>query len=196
MSTEQVIQVYPADLQIDYPETTNRLTTFFRPFVALPILIIFNIVSYAVSNLSLAILLMILFRKKYPRWWFDWNLAFTRFSLRIAGYMLLLQHDYPSTDEDQAVHVKLIYPDVEKELGRGMPLIKWLLAVPHFFILLFLYLAVFVVSIIAWFAILFTGKYPRGMFDFTVGVMRWNLRVQSYFMLLITDQYPPFSMQS
>lgn len=195
MATESTAQSYPARLQIDYPESTNRLTTFFRPLVVIPVAIIFSLVSYAAGYLIFAVLLMILFRKKYPRWWFEWNLALTRFTLRLYGYMLLLQHDYPSTDEEQAVHVELDYPDTGK-LGRGMPLVKWLLAIPHIFILYFLGIAVLFVTVIAWFAILFTGKYPRGMFDFVVGVMRWGLRVQAYAALLITDQYPPFSLKA
>lgn len=195
MATEMTIQGYPASLSIDYPETTNRLTTLFRPVVAIPIAIISYLVSYAIGALYFAVLLMMLFRKKYPRWWFDWILGVTRFSMRLSSYMLLLGHQYPSTDEEQYVHLELVYPDAEK-LGRGMPLIKWLLAIPHYFVLMFLWIAVLFVTIIAWFAILFTGRYPRGMFDFVVGVMRWGLRVNAYAMLLTTDEYPPFSLQS
>ena len=194
MATEATIQGYPASLQIGYPEETNRLTTFFRPIVAIPIAIILSLVTYAMQNLYFAVLLMILFRKKYPRWWFDWILGVTRFTMRVSTYMLLLQHVYPSTDEDQAVRLELAYPDA-RHLGRGMPLIKWLLAIPHFFVLAFLWLGVFFVTIIAWFAILFTGRYPQGMFDFVEGVLRWGLRVQAYAMLLTTDEYPPFSLQ-
>jgi hypothetical protein len=196
MATEEPIQGYPADLQIEYPESANRLTTFFRMIVIIPIMIIFGLVSYTASYLLFALLLMILFRKKYPRWWFDWNLGLTRFSMRVISYSLLLKHEYPATDEDQGVHVKLVYPDAERDLGRGMPLVKWLLAIPHVIVLFFLWMAVMVVTFIAWFAILFTGRYPQGMFDFVVGVLRWGLRVQAYTSLLTTDEYPPFSLQS
>jgi Domain of unknown function (DUF4389) len=137
---------------------------------------------------------MILFRKKYPKWWFDWNLALSRFSYRVSAYVLLLTDVYPSTDEEQAVHLDLVYPDAQTQLGRGWPLIKWFLAIPHYIILIFLFIAVFVLSIIAWFAILFTGRYPRSFFDFVVGVARWGLRVEVYAALLITDKYPPFSL--
>jgi hypothetical protein len=139
---------------------------------------------------------MILFRAKYPKWWFDWNLAFTRFSYRLSAYILLLRDEYPSTDEEQAIHLDLIYPDAQTELGRGWPLIKWFLALPHYIVLVFLAIAVFVVWIIAWFAILFTGRYPRGLFDFTSGVLRWGLRVGAYAFLLITDKYPAFSLKA
>jgi len=146
--------------------------------------------------LFLPLVLMTLFRRKYPKWWFDWNLAFSKFSYRVSAYILLLRDEYPSTDEEQAVHLELVYPDAQTQLGSGWPLIKWFLAIPHYIILSFLYIAVFVLWIIAWFAILFTGRYPREFFDFTLGVMRWELRVWAYAFLLITDKYPPFSLEA
>lgn len=200
---------YPASIVIDYPETADRLTSFFRIFTVIPIAIVLGALSGGTAantggtNIALGgagitflpALLMILFRQKYPRWWFDWNLALTRFSLRVTAYALLLRHEYPSTDEEQAVHLDLVYPDVKQELSRGLPLVKWFLAIPHFLVLAFLGIAVFFVSIFAWFAILFTGRNPRGAFDFVVGVIRWGLRVNAYSMILITDRYPPFSLQ-
>ena len=144
--------------------------------------------------LILPVVVMLLFRKKYPWWWFDWNLELTRFGTRVAAYLSLLDDQYPSTDEEQAVHLELDRPDAAA-LSRGLPLIKWLLAIPHYFVLFFLAIGVFFVLIFAWFAILFTGRYPRGAFGFVVGVMRWTLRVQAYAFLLITDRYPPFSLE-
>lgn len=201
---------YPASLTIDYPDRKlNRLTTAFRIFMIIPIAIILGLVTGASSSggsgqmsweiaavgfVFLPLILMILFRKKYPKWWFDWNLALTKFSTRVEAYFLLLRDEYPSTDEEQAVHIDIPYPDAQNELGRGWPLIKWLLALPHYIVLFFLYIAVIVVSIISWFAILFTGTYPRSLFDFVVGVMRWGLRVGAYAFLLTTDRYPPFSL--
>ena len=137
---------------------------------------------------------MILFRKKYPRWWFDWNVALTKFSTRVFSYLILLTHEYPSTDEDQAVHIEIPYPDAKEELRRGMPLVKWFLSIPHVIILCFLYVAVVACSVIAWFAIIFTGRYPKSLFDFVVGVMRWSIRVEAYAFLLTTDRYPPFGL--
>ena len=144
--------------------------------------------------LFLPTVLVILFRKKYPRWWFDWNYALTKFSYRIQAYILLLRDEYPALEEDQAVKVELLYPDASKDLSRGLPLVKWFLAIPHLIILAFLCVAVIFVSIIAWFAILFTGKYPAKIHEFVVGVSRWGLRVSAYAFLLITDEYPPFSL--
>ena len=201
---------YPATLSIDYPDRNlNRWTSFFRIIVIIPIAVILALVSGgagwswgaraglgAGGILVLPLILMILFRKKYPKWWFDWNLALSRFSYRVSAFLLLMRDEYPSTDEEQAVHLDLTYPNAQTQLGRGWPLIKWLLAIPHYIVLFFLYIAVIVVWIITWFAILFTGRYPRGMFDFTLGVSRWTLRVEAYAFLLITDTYPPFSLQS
>jgi hypothetical protein len=148
----------------------------------------------APGRLFLPTVLVLLFRKKYPRWWFDWNLALTKFSFRIQAYILLLRDEYPALEEDQSVKVELRYPDASKELSRGLPLVKWFLAIPHLIILAFLCVAVIFVSIIAWFAILFTGKYPAKIHEFVVGVSRWGLRVSAYAFLLITDEYPPFSL--
>ena len=213
-TTSIVPPTYPATLTIDYPDRKlNRLTSFFRIFAAIPIYVIIALISSGAFTwgshvegwrtslaagglLFLPLVLMILFRKKYPKWWFDWNLAFTRFRYRVSAYTLLLRDEYPSTDEEQAVHLGLIYPDAQTQLGRGWPLIKWFLAIPHYIVLFFLFIAVFVVWVIAWFAILFTGRYPRGLFDFTVGVWRWTLRVSAYAFLLITDKYPAFSLEA
>ena len=201
---------YPADLNIDYPEKSNRLTTFFRIFTVIPILIILGLLVsgtyeshseqgwrymyHAAGFVVVPTVLMILFRKKYPRWWFDWNLALTKFATRVFSYLILLTDEYPSTDQDQAVHIEIPYPDAKNELRCGMPLIKWFLAIPHVFILCFLYVAVVVITIMSWFSILFTGNYPKGLFKFVVGVMRWSLRVNAYAVLLTTDKYPPFSL--
>lgn len=201
---------YPADLNIDYSEKSNRLTTFFRIFTVIPILIILGLLVsgtyeshseqgwrymyHAAGFVVVPTVLMILFRKKYPRWWFDWNLALTKFATRVFSYLILLTDEYPSTDQDQAVHIEIPYPDAKNELRRGMPLIKWFLAIPHVFILCFLYVAVVVITIMSWFSILFTGNYPKGLFKFVVGVMRWSLRVNAYAVLLTTDKYPPFSL--
>jgi ascorbate-specific PTS system EIIC-type component UlaA len=215
MTTEPADSGYPATLQVEYPDRPlNRLTTFFRAFTIIPIAIVLSAVSgtqkvysdHTGGNATVIIisaggvlvagpLLMILFREKYPRWWFDWNLELTRFSTRVSVYGALLDDRYPSTDEQQSVRLDLRYPDVPNELNRWLPLVKWLAAIPHYILLAFLSIAAFVCIVIAWFAILFTGRYPRGLFDFVVGVGRWWLRVAAYAFLLTTDRYPPFSLE-
>ena len=140
-------------------------------------------------------LLMIVFRQKYPRWWFDWNLELQRFENRVLAYLALMDDRYPSTDERQAVTLDYPYPDARQGLNRWLPLVKWLLAIPHYIVLFFLYIGAFFAIIFAWFAILFTGRYPQSLFDFVVGVARWHNRVTAYMFILITDKYPPFSLE-
>jgi hypothetical protein len=210
---------YPIQFSIDYPDRPlNRLTSAFRFFVAIPIMIVLQAVSGAVyyaatrpgangwggdsryvvagagGLLFFGPLLMIVFRRKYPRWWFDWNVELQRVTNRVLAYILLMDDRYPSTDEQQSVHLDYVYPDATRELNRFLPLVKWLLVIPHFIVLAFLWLGVLVVTVIAWFAILFTGRYPRGLFDFVEGVIRWGQRVVAYAFVLATDRYPPFSL--
>lgn len=202
---------HPVQFAVDYPDRLlNRVTTFFRIFVAIPIVIVLGSVSgglwqWSYQNgsavaagagglLFLGPLLMILFRRKYPRWWFDWNLELQRFGNRVTAYLALVDDRYPSTDEHQSVHLDYPYPDAQRDLNRWLPLIKWFLAIPHYVVLFFLELAALVVVIVVWFVILFTGRYPRGLFDFVVGVIRWHNRVVAYAFVLVTDRYPPFRL--
>jgi len=206
-------QAHAVRFSVDYPDRNlDRVTTFFRLFVAIPILIVLGTVAGSswqwTTNAKTTViimgggllfmgpLLMILFRQKYPRWWFDWNLELSRFSYRVTAYLLLMDDRYPSTDDHQGVHLDVAYPDVRRDLNQWLPLVKWFLAIPHYIVLAFLWIAAFFVVIVAWFAIVFTGRYPRGMFDFVEGVLRWGVRVAAYAFLLFTDEYPPFSLQA
>jgi hypothetical protein len=203
---------YPLTFTVDYPDRSlNRLTTAFRILTIIPIAILAAFLEggsasnaggsgarYAVSGIGILVVpvvLMLLFRKKYPRWWYDWNLQLTRFSNRIAVYFALMDDRYPSTDEQQSIHLDFPYPDADHDLSRGLPLIKWLLAIPHYVVLFFLTIGAFLATIIAWFAVLLTGRYPRPLFAFIEGVIRWYNRVGAYAFLLITDRYPPFSLR-
>jgi hypothetical protein len=210
-----VISDYPATLNIDYPnyQLISKFVIFFRILGVIPIAVIYLLITNGfitwgeqLSQWKLTfmtsgvlfwpVLLMIVCKKQYPKWWFDWNLAFTKFWLRILSFLALINDEFPSTYEDQSVHVNIEYPDVQTQLKRGMPLIKWFLATPHFVIICFLTIAAIVCVIIAWFAILFTAHYPRCLFNFVVGVIRWAFRLDAYAGLLVTDKYPPFSLSA
>jgi hypothetical protein len=207
--------LYPASLEIDYPQKLDRVSSFFRILWAIPAMTILLLLTASGDNsfmnetgkemssngsgitmgLFAATALVILFRQRYPRWWFDFVLELNRFTTRVGAYLFLLTDQYPSTVEKQSVHMDIVYPDVKQDLNRWLPIVKWLLALPHYIVLTILMIGVFVAVIIAWFAILFTGRYPRGLFDYVVGVARWNLRVSAYAFFLTTDQYPPFSLR-
>jgi hypothetical protein len=185
---------YPATLSVDYPDRDlDRVSSAFRIITVIPIAIVLSAIAH-VGILFLPVLLMLVFRRKYPRWWYDWNLELTRFATRVVSYLFLMDDRYPATDAEQAVHVEFPYPDAERDVSQFMPLVKWLLVIPHLVVLAFLYIGVFFVVIFAWFAILFTGRYPRGLFDFVEGVLRWHLRVAAYALILVTDEYPPFRL--
>src|ERR1700737_2725719 len=206
---------FPVQLDVAFSDRArDQLSSALRIFFVIPIAIVLSLltgvsIDYATTAngatnetsalatgggvLFLPLVLMILFRQKYPRWWFDWNLEVLRFSARVTAYFALLDDRYPSTDEQESVHLDLPYPDA-RQLNRWLPLIKWLLAIPHYIVLFFLVIGAVVAVIIAWFAILFTGRYPRGLFDYVVGVMRWSNRVTGYALVLVTDEYPPFSL--
>ena len=202
---------YPLTLDIDYSDKSDRLTAAFRIILIIPIFIILALISGANSTdeesaraarwgiesgglLIIPTMLMILFRQKYPKWWYNFNIELTKFATRVGAYFFLLRDEYPSTDEEQAVHINIPYPNVEKDLVNWMPLVKWFLAIPHVLVLCFLWIGAIIAVIIAWFAILFTGTHPKGIHDYIVGVMRWSLRVEAYALLLTTDEYPPFSL--
>ncbi len=201
---------YPVTFDVDYPaRPLDRVSTAFRIFAAIPILVVLSLLgtetldanNKAMTDMTiggglvfLPLVLMIVFRQKYPRWWFDWNLNLSRVSNRVAAYLFLLDDHYPSTDEEQAVHLEFPYPDA-RQLNRWLPLVKWLIAIPHYIVLFVMAIGALVVVIVAWFAILFTGTYPRGLFDYVVGVLRWGNRVGGYAFALVTDQYPPFRLR-
>jgi len=201
-----MVTSYPVQFDVDLPtRPLDRLTTGLRIFAAIPILILLGLLSRdavqggdhhttttfasGVGLLFLPIVLMLLFRQKYPRWWFDWNLNLLRFSNRVTAYLALLDDRYPSTDEEQGVHLNLDYPDA-RQLNRWLPLVKWFLAIPHYIVLFFLSIGALVAVIVAWFAIIFTGRYPENLFRYVVGV----IRVTAYAFLLVTDEYPPFQL--
>jgi len=186
---------YPVTLKIDYSESSNRLTALFRLILVIPIVIILALISTYAEALFFAIAMMLLFKEKYPKWWFEWNIGITKFTYRIAAYVLLMRDEYPATDHEQSVNITIPYPDVKNDLKRWMPLVKWILVIPHIIALIFLFIGVALCTIFALLAILITGKYPKGIFDFIEGFLRWTLRVSAFALLLTTDEYPPFRLK-
>jgi hypothetical protein len=205
---ETTPSAYPVRFDVDFPEhPRNRLTVAFRLILAIPILMVLIaldstgsvgdgtvLLCLASGGLFIPPLMLIVARQKYPRWWFDFSVAYLAFTNRIAAYVLLLRDEYPSTDEEQAVHLGVPYPDVRRDLNRWLPLVKWFLVIPHLVVVAVLLIGVVFTSIAAWFAILFTGRYPQPLFRYTVGVMRWHNRVTAYAFVLATDSYPPFRL--
>ena len=206
---------YPVSFAVDYPERDlNRLTTGLRIFTVIPIAIVLGTIGGYSSRwgtstagstevalggtglLFVPTALMIIFRERYPRWWFDWNRQLLRFVNRVGIYLALMDDRYPSTEDEQSVHLEFEYPDARTELNRWLPIVKWFLAIPHYIVLFFLEIGVFFAAIAAWFAILFTGRYPRGLFDYIEGVVRWHNRVVGYAFILVTDSYPPFRLSA
>ena len=185
---------YPVKLNIDYSESSNRLTAIFRLILVIPIVIILALISTYAEALSFAIAMMLLFKEKYPKWWFEWHIGITKFTYRIAAYVLLMRDEYPSTDHDQSVRIDVPYPEVKNDLKRWMPLVKLILVIPHIIALIFLFIGVVLSTIFALLAILFTGKYPKSIFNFVEGFLRWTLRVSAFALLLTTDEYPPFRL--
>ena len=206
---------YPVQFSVDYPDRDlDRLTTALRIFTVIPIAIVLasiggytagwstgtpsatTVVVGGTGLLFLPPLLMIVFRQKYPRWWFDWNLQLLRFVNRVGVYFALMDDRYPSTDEQQSVHLEFAYPDAREGLNRWLPLIKWFLAIPHYVVLFVLYVGAFFAVIGAWFGILFTGRYPPALFGYVEAVIAWHNRVLGYAFLLVTDEYPPFQLHA
>lgn len=197
---------YPVNLSIDYCEKLSRVKTLFRIILIIPIVILFMTIGGGIAigktgaylgaggALILAPLLMILFRKRYPRWWFDWNHNLLRFQQNVSTYFFCLIDEYPSVDGSPKVRVDIDYPESD-DLMRGMPLIKWLLAIPHYIVLIALSIVALIVLIIGWFAVLFTARYPRPLFNYIVGYHRYGLRVLAYAFLMMTDKYPPFRLK-
>ena len=191
---------YPVRFEVEYPERLSRLSTAFRIFFFIPVAIFLVLLGgdeargagAAGGGVVLAIWAAVLVRQYVPHWMFDFQVALMRFEVRAGGYLALLTDQFPAFEGEYPINFDVRYPD---RLSRWKVAIwKIITSIPHFIILSFLFLAALVVVVIAWFAILFTGRYPRGLHGFVAGVFRWSLRVQAYIFSL-TDEYPPFSLK-
>ena len=179
---------------VEYPESLSRLLIFFKLWLlAIPHYIVLAILGLAAGVVTIIAWFAILFTAKYPEGMWNFVLGVLRWGARVQAYVMLQRDEYPpfSFEGDYPVHLDLEYPT---HLNRWLVLIKWLLIIPHYIVLYVLQIVAEVITVIAWFAILITGRYPRGMFDFIVGYQRWNARVSAY-MFLLTDDYPPFSFE-
>ncbi len=200
---------YPVRFEAEYPEQLGRLSSAFRIILYIPVAIFLALVggqAFSYSDFGdatttsvaggggiiLAIWATVIVRQYVPHWLFDFQVALMRFQARAYGYLALLTDRFPAFEGEYPINFEVRYPD---KLSRWKVAIwKIITSIPHIIILIFLFLAAFVVIVIAWFAILFTGRYPQGLHTFVAGVFRWSLRVQAYF-LSLTDDYPPFSLE-
>ena len=174
---------YAARLSVDYPERLDRLTTAFRLIWVIPVAVVLSaLTAQATSTVTVVTTT-------------GQVLQLNRFSARVGAYLGLLTDRYPSTEDEQSVHLDIDYPDTDRDLNRWLPLVKWFLVIPHLIVLAVLGVGAVLAVVVAWFAILFTSRYPRAVFDYVVGVGRWALRVQAYATLLVTDEYPPFALK-
>jgi len=181
---------YPVTLEVDYPERQSRWKTLLRLFLAVPVLIFASIVGGAQDATVLAMWIAIVLRARIPRWLFDFQVALLRWQVRAYSYAFLLTDAYPPFEGDYPIRYEVDYP---QRLARWKVLVwKGITSLAHLFVLLILYLTLVVVIPIAWFAILITGHFPRGLHGYAAGVIRWAMRVQAYF-LSLTDEFPPFS---
>ena len=187
-------QGYPLRYDVEYPEELSRWLIFVKWLLAIPHFLILYVLGAVVSVITFIAFFAILFTKKYPRGLFDFVVNVNRWNANVLGYYGLLRDDYPPFSWEPGQYPVTYEVDYPEELNRWLPLIKWLLAFPHFIILLVLYIVAAVAWFIAWFAILFTRRFPRGLFEFIVGVLRWQYRVSAYTNLL-RDEYPPFSLR-
>mmetsp|Transcript_12298 Transcript_12298/g.29571 ORF Transcript_12298/g.29571 Transcript_12298/m.29571 type:complete len:269 (-) Transcript_12298:213-1019(-) len=187
---------YPARLEVDYREDdVSRIEVLLRIFKIIPVLLFSAFVG---STLYLSTLIMVMFQLKYPRWWFDFRLEYKRYSTRIGTFVALMTDKYPSTTDEQIVHLDIDYPgqDVSQSMNRWGPLYKIILSVPHFFICFALKIGYLLALVVVWIYLLVAGgKYPKFIFDYIVSYWRWSLRYDAYTFLLVTDEYPPFSMK-
>ncbi len=179
---------------MEYPEELSRWLIFVKWLLAFPHFIILYLLGIASSVVGFIAFFAILFTKRYPQGLFDFVVNVNRWGANVGAYSGLFRDEYPPFSWEPGQYAVTYEVDYPQELNRWLPLIKWLLAIPHYIVLLFLFIAVYFVYIIAFFAILFTKRFPRGLFDFIVGVNRWNYRVGAYTALL-RDEYPPFSLR-
>jgi len=184
---------YPVTFNVEYPERLSRWLIFVKWLLAIPHFLILGVFGYLVQLTTFISWFAILFTARYPRSLFGLAVMYFRWNARVTAYVALLRDEYPpfgGSSPEYPVRFDVEYPE---KLSRLLIFVKWLLAIPHILILGLLGILGIVVYVIGWFAILFTGRFPRSLFDFLVGIGRWSLRVNAYYWLM-RDEYPPFSL--
>jgi len=184
---------YPVRYDVEYPENLSRWLIFVKWLLALPHYVVIYLLGIAWELVTFIAFFAILFTKKYPEGMFKFSVGVRRWQANVTAYIGLLRDEYPPFSLDPGKYAVTYEVDYPEELSRWLIFVKWLLAIPHIIVLALLAVVMLVVGIVAWFAILFTGRFPRSLFDFAVGVQRWSERVNCY-ISLFTDAYPPFSM--
>ena len=186
---------YPLRFDIEYPEQLSRWLIFVKWLLAIPHFLILYALSAVANVITFIAFFAILFTGRYPRGLFDFVVNIYRWQENVFAYYGLFRDEYPPFSWEAGKYPVTFEVDYPESLSRWLIFVKWLLAIPHIIVLFFLYIVALVVWVIVWFAILFTGRFPRGLFDFLVGVNRWSLRVNAYALLLMRDDYPPFILR-
>jgi hypothetical protein len=189
---------YPVDFQADYPEGgISRWRALFQGLLLIPHFIVLLFVYIGVYVVWIITWFAILFTGKYPEGMFNFLAGALKWGNRVNGFQYWFTEDYPpfSLDDepDYPVRTRIDYPPNGK-IARWRVLVHWLLAIPHFIVVAFLFIAEYIILVITFFSILFTRKWPRSMFDFTVGIIRWRTRANAYGYFWMTEEYPPFSL--
>lgn len=191
---EAMAASYPVTYSVEYPEELSRWLIFVKWLLAIPHLLILYALGVATGVVTFIAFFVILFTKRYPREFFDFVVNVNRWTENVYAYVFLLRDEYPPFSWQRgryAVTYEVAYPE---ELSRWLIFVKWLLAVPHYIVLFFLFIGQGLALLVAFFAILFTKRIPEELFRFVVGVDRYRVRVNAYVNLL-RDEYPPFSVQ-
>jgi small-conductance mechanosensitive channel len=185
---------YPIRFDVEYPEEIARWHVF-NWLLAIPQLIVIYLLGIVLQVMVVIAFFAILFTKKWPRGLFDFTVQIQRWTLNVIAYVLILRPEYPPFSGEPGEYPVAYVVEYDDNLSRLLIFVKWLLVIPHFVILTLLVIAALAIALVASFAIAFTGRFPRGMFDFLVGTMRWYQRAYGYGFLLFTDRYPPFGLK-
>ena len=191
--TSGAMDDYPVTFDVAYPESPNRWLILIRWLLAIPHYIVLSLLSILAGVVWVISFFTILFARTYPDSLYSFMVGVHRWNANLGAYILF--HDrYPPFSMGESDYEGVTFAVERPDFNRWLVLIKWLLMIPHAIVLYFLSIIAMVAAIALVLAVLFTGRYPRGLFDFLVGVGRWNARVNAY-ATFVVDRYPPFSLR-